>query len=611
MEGLKKIRLISFLLGLVTLFIFERYLIQYDLQDIGRLISISLMLVGLILCFIIRSDLKSKGHIEETSIWSYALIWKGSILVGICFYIAYEQALGSRGVVETLAHKILLVAWLTFILMGLFAAIGVELGIRANGTGLRSESFRLKLSFQTWLGIGLLLGTTVCVNYVANRFDSTYDWSYLKTTEAGESTKKIAESLDTKVRIGAFFSRDSEVEPFVREYLEQLAKSSNYFDLEFYSKDYFPAKAEEFRVARDGQVVLMKGKSRQRVDLGEDLAFARKKLRKFDKFFQKALLGVVSEKKNVYVSSGHGEMSWRGNKEPPRKLRNFEKLLRSLNYNVRTLGAKQGGFSQVPEDASLVVIPGPSRSFSSQEVSVLRDYLMQGGNLLIYLDVEFSGEDRTAVKLDGDQQLYSMIENLGISFKNSIIANDKQFVRSSRRPTDHYFLYTNNFSTHPSMSSISKRDDKMGVITFQSGYLEALPKKEGSWKVTPIMETLNTSFIDLNKNQKFDGREKRQNLALAMAAESENSKVIVYSDATVISDPILLNPGNQMVFVDSIRWLIGQADYIGEISSEEDIKIQHSKSRDLIVFHGSIFLMPLLVLVFGYFATRRRTGGVS
>ena len=92
--------------------------------------------------------------------------------------------------------------------------------------------------------------------------------------------------------------------------------------------------------------------------------------------------------------------------------------------------------------------------------------------------------------------------------------------------------------------------------------------------------------------------------SIGMIAESAKSKVVVFSDATMISDPILVNPGNQVI-TDTLRWAIGHKSFMGAVNSEEDVKIQHSKSRDLIIFHGSIFLIPLMVLIFGFFATRQ------
>ena len=108
-----------------------------------------------------------------------------------------------------------------------------------------------------------------------------------KTAQPGESTKSMVTQLTEKVKISAFFSKDSEVGPLVREYLEKIESYNSNIELAFYSKDFYPSKAEEFRVARDGQIILFRDKKRQRVDIGDDM-FVRRKLKKLDQLFQKA-----------------------------------------------------------------------------------------------------------------------------------------------------------------------------------------------------------------------------------------------------------------------------------------------------------------------------------
>ncbi|SMF55370.1 Gldg family protein [Pseudobacteriovorax antillogorgiicola] len=603
---LKNLRLGLFLLGLVIIFAVERYFSQYDSRLLIDGLGLLLMLVGTGMTAGLYITKKNEGFEKEAKNWLLSSLWMSVVILGLGLYFAFDASLGDRGAVETLSQKVLLVSWLTAVIVALFAGIGAEIGIRSSGEGDRAEPYRLVLATQTWLGIGFLLAALVCINFAANKMDMVWDWSYLKTTKPGESTVKMVGELTEPVQIGAFFARDSEVEPFVREYLEQVAGLNDNVELNFYSKDFYPAKAEEFRVARDGQVILLKDKKRQRIDVGEDISFARKKLKKFDQLFQKAFLGISEAKKTIYVTSGHGEMSWKGKRAATRQIKNFHKILKQLNYNIRTLGLEQGGFSELPDDTDLVVIPGPSKPFTSQEIQVLKAYLAGGGSLLVFLDVEFSGEDRGIEGLDGANQLEELLASFGIVFEPQFLANDKQFVRSTRKAIDHFFLFTNNFSSHVAMSSLTKNDDKMGLLTFQSGHLKIAEKMADDWKASPVIQTLNTTFIDLNKNTKFDKGEIRKNYPVAMVAESSKSKVLVFSDATMLSDPVILNPGNQLAVVDSVRWLAGQAEIMGEVASEEDIKIQHSKSRDLVVFHGSIYLVPCLVLLFGYFANRRK-----
>lgn len=603
---MKRFRLIFVGLALVILFGAERYFHLSDVRLPLVAVAVVLLGLGLIVNGLQYRRALRESHDKEARTWLLSGSWVAMLMVGLVFYVLFQLAMGDSGSIETPLQKVLLGTWLSLTILSCFAGIGAEVGLGATGSGDLAEPLRVKLGMQTWLGIGLLLGSLVCINYIASKIDRAWDLSYLKTTKPGESTLKIVDSLEEELTIGAFFERDSEVAPMVREYLEQIASRNKAVVLNFYSKDFFPSKAEEFRVSRDGQVILMKDKKRQRIDIGEDIAMASSKLRKFDQLFQKELLAAISTRKNVYVSTNHGEMSWKEKRTPTRSFGNAEKILKSLNYNVRTLNATQGGISTVPSDAALVIIPGASQPFTQQEITVLRSYLESGGNLLVFFDVEFSGEERSIGGLTGGENLQEFVANLGIQFSTYPLANDQKFISNTRKSVDHYFLFTNKFTSHQSMSNLSKNDDSLGVITFRSGVLEAVANVPEGWTVRPTVQSLDSSFLDKNQNTKFDGDEIRKSYLIGMAAESKKSKVISFADATMISDPVILNPGNASLLVDSVRWLVGQSDIIGETISEEDIKIQHSKSRDLIVFHGSIYLVPILVLIFGFFANRSR-----
>jgi hypothetical protein len=76
----------------------------------------------------------------------------------------------------------------------------------------------------------------------------------------------------------------------------------------------------------------------------------------------------------------------------------------------------------------------------------------------------------------------------------------------------------------------------------------------------------------------------------------------------MLSDPPLYYNGNQWMALDSFRWLTDRMNTAGAVESEEDVRIQHSKGRELLVFHGSIYLAPLLILGLGFVANRRKRG---
>ena len=90
-------------------------------------------------------------------------------------------------------------------------------------------------------------------------------------------------------------------------------------------------------------------------------------------------------------------------------------------------------------------------------------------------------------------------------------------------------------------------------------------------------------------------------------------RAVIIGDGDFMTDKIARNPGNMLVFVDSLAWLIGEERISGATTSEEDVAIEHSRDEDKLWFYGSTFAVPLPVLLFGMWMARRRRrqGGAS
>jgi hypothetical protein len=610
MNPIRALRIPLFLLGLALVFIAERYLKTYDSYKIVAIIGAVVALLPLGMTLLLMQKAKAQALLAEAKSWKLVLVWKILVILGVLLFYVYRWSLDTNLSPETLTQKGLLVLWLTTLFLGLFMGLGVEFSHRMNGTGENAEPNRLAYSAKIWLSIGFLFLGLGALNYGAAKKDKVFDLSYFKSTKPGEATFNAVASLEAPVRAGVFFTKDSEVAAFVREYLDVLAQKNSNLQLEYYDKDFYPAQAEEFKVSKNGQIVLLKDGKRQRIDLGDKLENARKKLRNLDAQFQKALLQLTSEKGTIYFTSSHGEMSWSIDRNSPlRSLRNLETVLRSQNLTPKSLPST---FSPIPDDAEAVAVVGPTASFAKEEVEVLREYLNRGGRLLLALDVESAGEQAEDVVVADQNELDTLLTEVGIKFRKNRLANDREFVRSTRQKFDRVYLYTNLFGSHESVSTLTRNDEKLNVLALHSGYL-VVESGSNAWHPVSTIMTLRSTFIDTNKNFDYDPDEVRGSYPLVAAAEKamdegKKAKIIVLADSSMLSDPPLYYNGNQWMALDSFRWLTDRMNTAGAVESEEDVRIQHSKGRELLVFHGSIYLAPLVILGLGFVANRRKRG---
>jgi hypothetical protein len=65
-------------------------------------------------------------------------------------------------------------------------------------------------------------------------------------------------------------------------------------------------------------------------------------------------------------------------------------------------------------------------------------------------------------------------------------------------------------------------------------------------------------------------------------------------------------PANAYFALDGVKWLLGEEATAGEVSSEEDKPIEHTRKQDVFWFYSTIFVAPALVLGAGWTVNRRR-----
>jgi hypothetical protein len=230
---------------------------------------------------------------------------------------------------------------------------------------------------------------------------------------------------------------------------------------------------------------------------------------------------------------------------------------------------------------------------------------------------------------------------VGLTFAADALANDKHYVPVRYNESDRICLVTNSFSSHASVTTLSRNSGRAAVVMFGAGSLDK-GKAAGDAKIDFTIRSMSGTFRDKNRNYREDADEKSTgvfNLAAsiskpikagAMVAPAQDEKAgakdkakdkgkdpqefraFVLADADALSDLVMGRVvGNQVLFVDALRWLVGEESVQGLPNTEEDKRIEHTKQVDLGWFYATIFGAPALVLGLGLFVSlrSRNSGG--
>jgi ABC-type uncharacterized transport system len=499
------------------------------------------------------------------------------------------------------------------------------------------EYMRVRDIGLSGLTVGLALALLMVTCNVAEDRNMSKDVSYFKTSSPGESTQKIVAAQNDTIKVLLFFPPSNEVANQVRDYFAALSSASGHLTIEEHDRLGDAELAGKYKVSKDGVIVLVKGtgdkEKSQTIELETDIDKARKgasKLRNFDREVNSVLLKLVREKRKAYVLTGHGEItnpdslppSLKG-KVPERHTTVFKQRMGQLNYEVKDLG-----FSDlirgVPDDATMVIMLAPAVGLQDLEWDALSKYLDKGGRILIAMDPK------------ADPSLGSLEHKIGLKFNPLPLTDDQVYLQQRGSPAERRFVVTTQFSAHPSTTSLSRA--AKGLVLVEAGTLEDSPVlgKEIP-KKTVTIRSMDSSFLDLpdvsgNGNYNFDAAtEKRQRYNLAEAVEGPKVKgedgkdkdgwrVLVFADADLFADALVQNAmgragvlmisqiGGGDILDDSVKWLGGEEVFAGEVVSEDDKPIQHTKSQDAVWFTLTIVGMPLVVLALGLLGTwaRRR-----
>jgi len=594
------------LLSLITLLVGERVFGE----GIGRQIVSSTGVLAFVVAVGLRVRALLGADSQMRSTEALLLTCYGGIALGLIVYaVSTETALGLLGLVDQTSNTVqtvLLVLWAVLITVSLCALLFSELVYSRMRLSESVELRRVHTALFAGLTLAFSLIFLFSVNYVAKERDVRRDVSYFKTTQPSDGTLSMVKRLDRPLRIILFYRRTDDVLNRVKPYFSLLGKASKQIKLEVVDYAMAPELTRKHRIRDNGRVLLLRGEGEEEksesFEIGLELTKARSQLKTLDGLFQQHFRKLNRPRYSLKLTVGHAERntdmdeSQRGD-----STQGMETLLKRLNIRVSNLGVAQGLSSAVPEEASAVAIIGPEEKFMPEEAATLLSYVQNGGRLLLMLDSDL------------DLGLEPLLKGLGIQLLPGVVSSEKHFIRRKSQESDRSVVYTNNYSTHPIVTTVSRHRTEVASVFAQGVAVAKLGEQNISPKpnVTFPVRTAGDFWRDLDGDfVREQGEDKRtMNLVAAITLSRQDhpeGRAVVIGDGDFITDKLVSNSGNSLLFVDSLAWLIADEQIAGDVTNEEDVPIEHTRDQDKIWFYATSFAVPLPILCIGIWIARRR-----
>jgi hypothetical protein len=618
LHGTPAFALPAYLLGLVLLFVGERILQDANAARIalsGTGMLAVLAVTGLRVFVTVGASDQRKAAERTLSILSAI----GLIAVVGYFSTAEPFSRWFTSSMSSVAQQrfdtLMTVAWVVLLLVAVLPQVFGEIALFPMRRAAHVEWRRVRDAVYAGLTLAFAASYGALIVYVASETGVRADYSYFKTSRPSEPTLAMMRTMTEDLRVVGFFPPVNDVRDEAMGYLQELQRQAPNVKLEMQDRLLAPALAKEAKVTQDGVIVLMRGAQTETISLGTDIKTARDALRQLDTEFQKALTKVLRARRTAYLTAGHGELN--DTKldalTTGRSALGVKELLEVQNYAIRDLSFVQGLGRDVPEDATVVLVLGPTEPFAPEELASLERYAARGGRLLLALEPEGKANHEELAKI------------AGLTFNPALLCNAESHGIRRRNPSDHAIIFSNRFSTHASVSTL-RRLGTRAVFFLNAGSLD---KPEGAVGAIDFsLKSLTGTWADLDGNFTLDApQEAKGNFNLVASvtrpvaqqgkdeAKDEadedvvETRIVVVADGDALSDATLMNPsnfnGNPQFVVDVLRWLGGEEAFSGVVSTTQDVRIEHTKQKDKVYFYLTIFGAPALVLGLGLTLSRR------
>lgn len=472
---------------------------------------------------------------------------------------------------------------------------------------------QMRFSTSAVLSVIAVLGIIVLVNYLADRRNKRWDLTASSSFSLSDQTIKILSSLKTPVKISVF-GRPGDFDRF-RDRLAEFEYNSRNVSVEYVDADRQPARTRQYQITEYGTVIFEYDGRTERVVSDQEQELTN------------GLIKVTSGRQvKAYFTQGHGE------KDPAGTERNgYSGIVEGLkqdNYATGNLVLAQS--PEVPADASVVIVAGPTADFLPPEIDALRKYLRQGGKAFVMLDPPGGPNTRALPNLEGllkewgTQPGHDIV--VDVSGVGQLLGTDASVPVAASYPSHAITAGFSLVTAYPLAQSVSPVTEsptipmqpiiqtsdrswaETDVATLASGGQVALDEAKGD-KKGPITIALAGSM---------DAPEAPAAAAPAAGAAKEEAakeeappkpqtRLVVVGDSDWATNNVLGIQGNRDLFVNITNWLSQQENLISiRPRNPEDRRITLTADQQRRINLMALVLIPGLILGSGVYTWWQR-----
>jgi ABC-type uncharacterized transport system involved in gliding motility auxiliary subunit len=317
---------------------------------------------------------------------------------------------------------------------------------------------------------------------------------------------------------------------------------------------------------------------------------------------------VQGQQPKVYFVTGHGERDLNGSDQAG--YGGIAGEMKGDNFLTEPLVLLQ---QDIPADAAVVVIAGPTSDLLEPEVAKLKAYLAKGGKLMVLID--------PPQKADAPPQanLIALLKDWSVEVGNDAVLDPMSQLRGTQASVPVAAQYpfhqiTDNFrllTAYPYTRSVKPIEGASNGRTATSIVMSG----RNSWAESDLKRLTNEGTAE----PELDKGDVQGPLSMAVAVtapvegaapppadrKEENpskpeTRLVVVGDSDFASNSVAGMGGNRDMFLNMVNWLAKQENLISvRTRSPEDRRITMTAGQDRMIFWFTMLILPGLIFLAG------------
>jgi ABC-type uncharacterized transport system involved in gliding motility auxiliary subunit len=435
----------------------------------------------------------------------------------------------------------------------------------------------------------VILAVLAVANFLANRYNKSFDATANKRFTLSDQTKKIFGDLKQDVTI-QYFDRPNGLQTG-KDLLDRYANLSSKVHVQYVDLLKNPTLARAANITREGEAVVQLGPKREDAKTFDEEGITGAMIR--------AMKGGERTICSVAGSGEHGldDKSSNG-------LSDFQAAAQKDNYKVQPVNLLQK--AEIPAECTVLVIAGPTGDYIQPQVDAIKKFVENGGHALFLLDPPLRlGRN----EISENAALASLLSTWGVTPEKNLLLDENPV--SQLVGLDATVPLVTTYESHPIVNEMANQATGFPL----SRSLDT--KNTDKTTVSKLFSTSANSFATFNLSSaeiRIDpNKDKKGPFTLAVAATYSTGKpnsqgrFIVVGDSRWAANSFLRFNGNRNLMLNMLNWLSSDEDLISIRPKEpEDRRISLTRAQFFVLRTVSQFFLPLIVIIGGVMVWFRR-----